>query len=575
MRRGSLPLLNMLLPILSILGLCASCYFKVQTLDREAVLSTATAVGLLLLWGVQDWWRVRKINWIDLALAALVALFALIIRISFDVGTLPGRVSRDEIWMIRWAARKADSWWSILGAVPQFANIPMALTYSLFDRTLENARLTHCVLGAGTVWALYDLGRNLVNRRVALMSATLLAVSFPAIAYSRVGLHFLVTPFFAAILMACAVRAFNGGSFLSWVGAALAMGCGVMGYQSGQLLPFIFLVSVFPICLFVHSTAERWRRVIAALFIVGVGILIAMPSFLDPLRVGKMPGGQRTLFLIINSDRLRSLGEWYQMKGAEPLDIFLRHAVSGFSILWHGGDHLPDFGSPYPFLDPMVGVLVACLPLLFLRRAKIAWLCLSWIIMYITCGIVLCASGVSYHRILAIGLFTSLGAAAVCEYFVPRWLVSVVMVFVCLCSAGVNLQRYFIEYPTQTAPISPEIWVAKQFCSYGPTHAIVDASRPEGHLTSTTFEQLIQFNCGLTEYHIISKGSQLWRLAGSTKDKVLVVARTELLAREGLRPPREYSVTRTWFDERLPSRSLMFVELSRNNETRTLIPPSK
>jgi hypothetical protein len=444
-----------------------------------------------------------------------------------------------------------------------FGVAPVALAFTFFDATLHNARFVHCLFGAGSVFALFYLAKELGNRRVGIVAAALLAVSFQSIAYSRIGHHFIVVSFFATVLMACSMRAFGGGSLLSWVGAALAMGCGVMGYQAGQLFPLVFLVSVIPFIVFADSSAKRWLSIRASAFIVGVGVLLGAPPLLHSLRWGRIPGLGRIRTLRISSDKLASLGESTQRSEAEPLDRLLLHVYDGFSVLWKGRDHLPETGAPYPFLDPVVGILVACLPLLFWRRWKVAWLCVSWIIIYLTVGVVMCAELTSYHRIVTLAVFTSLAAAMVCEYVLPRRLTAIAAGVVCLCSTYVNLNRYFVQEPKRLSPAGAQLWVAKQFCGYAKSHAIVDASRPEGLLPTRGFVEFIRFECKTDDYHLVPEPGKVWQLAGTQRDKVLVVVSSSTLARIGMSPPQGYEVVRSWAGQPFMGPEYTFVELSR------------
>jgi hypothetical protein len=159
-------------------------------------------------------------------------------------------------------------------------------------------RLTAAFIGLLTVAATYWAGCELLrDRRVALLAATILAVSFWHVLFSRLGFRAISQPLLQALTVALLLRGLRREDWRWLAGAGVVLGLAAYTYLAVRLFPVLLLLACLP--LLWHGR-RRW----AQLGVVGViGLLVAAPLLLyfvnNPdafwVRIGQVAPGVETL----------------------------------------------------------------------------------------------------------------------------------------------------------------------------------------------------------------------------------------------------------------------------------------
>ena len=124
--------------------------------------------------------------------------------------------------------RWAQGW--LLGQ-PVFA-LPAATTLTLFGKTPFGLRMAAAAIGILTVPALYLFVREIASRRIAWLSAWLLAASYWHVIFSRAGFRTILVPLFLCLLGWSLARALREQRRRDWVRAGLVLGIGCYTYYA-------------------------------------------------------------------------------------------------------------------------------------------------------------------------------------------------------------------------------------------------------------------------------------------------------------------------------------------------------
>lgn len=116
----------------------------------------------------------------ELVAISLILLTAAILRF-YQLGSLPGGLNGDEVFNAIDALRIGAEHWPVFfegnnGREALFLYLTAA-SLRLLGQTVFALRLPAALLGTGSVWLAWRLGRNLFNRRTGLLAAGLIAVS--------------------------------------------------------------------------------------------------------------------------------------------------------------------------------------------------------------------------------------------------------------------------------------------------------------------------------------------------------------------------------------------------------------
>jgi len=219
--------------------------------------------------------------------------------------------------------------------IPSFTGREVLYLYAaggmarLLGNTLFALRLTSVFLGLLTVAATYWLGREmLADRRIALLAAALLAVSFWHVLFSRLGFRVISQPLLQALAVAALFRALRGGRWpWLWL-AGVLIGLTAYTYLAARLFPLLLAAALLPLLLDRDTRPLRARQL---LFVALVAFLTALPLLayfaVHPdafwVRIGQVaPGAEEGLTL--TESLLRALGMFF-LRG----DPYLRFNLPG------------------------------------------------------------------------------------------------------------------------------------------------------------------------------------------------------------------------------------------------------
>ncbi len=215
----------------------------------------------------------------ELAVVVVIVLAATFFR-TFLFEAAPPGLQHDEIFKANFALDILDGGWPVFfdlnGGEEAFFPYIAAVSISLFGHNFFALRFVSLACGILSVVISYSLIRELFGRRVALLTAAGLAISFWHIFDSRVALRPIT-------LLVMALAAF----YLFWLGlkrgkiawfalAGVFLGASFYTYTSGLLVPVTIVLFTLLYLVPFHRAllARRWRGILLALLI---GLIIFLP----------------------------------------------------------------------------------------------------------------------------------------------------------------------------------------------------------------------------------------------------------------------------------------------------------
>ena len=228
----------------------------------------------------------RRRTWEWIWLVGLL-LFSLLARLSLLDRSPPG-VRFDELVHIKMADRIYAGEWPIYfqeawGHEPLYHYFHAAGMW-LLGKTVLGVRITSILFGVLGVFTTYLAFRPLFGPGVALISATLLAVSLWSLVYSRFGDRHISLPAWIGLCVYCFWRGLQTPEarrrqIVLWFAVGgLCLGATLYTYFASRIVPLILSIFVFYLALF-HRHMLRGRWIGLILFFV-LPVLILMPMIL-------------------------------------------------------------------------------------------------------------------------------------------------------------------------------------------------------------------------------------------------------------------------------------------------------
>lgn len=207
----------------------------------------------------------------------------------------------------------------------------------LLGDSLFTLRLTAALVGIVTVAAVYWLGLELFrDRRVALVAAALLAISFWHLLFSHLGFRAVTQPLLQTLTMGALLRGLRLGQRKWLVTSGVFLGLTAYTYLAARLFPVLLLLACVPL-LFGRNWRRRWLQLLlvggVALVVLAplLGFFIANPDAFW-VRITQVAPGEAALNL--GESFLRSL-EMFFLAG----DPYIRFNLPGrplFGWFWGG-----------------------------------------------------------------------------------------------------------------------------------------------------------------------------------------------------------------------------------------------
>lgn len=299
-RRGDDALFIRLLPFLTgVIGgtICAVAAFLDFGNNRftwHNVLLWALAIGFWML----AFWQprrskqrpprpaaARRPDWLWAALVLAVAALVVFFRV-YRLGDVPAEPFSDHAEKILDVYDLSQGQYKIFferntGREGMQMYLTLAVAY-LFKTGLSflSLKIGTVLCGLLTLPYVYLLGREVGNRRVALLALFLVGVAYWPNVISRAGLRFPLYPLFVAPVLYYLLRGLRNQNRNDFILAGFFLGLGLHGYSPFRIVPLLVVVGV-GLHMLHHHPRRAWMR--AAIWI-GIVAVIALMVFLPLLR---------------------------------------------------------------------------------------------------------------------------------------------------------------------------------------------------------------------------------------------------------------------------------------------------
>lgn len=313
-------------------------------------------------------------------------------------------------------------------SLSRFMTVPFIKIFGLNEFA---TRLPIALVGIFTIPVLYYLVKELFNRKLAIISALILAISPWHIQFSRIAYTGILLPFFFCLALLFFVKSLKHPSYFYLT--AIAFAFSIYTYNPAKIF-----VPIFISYLIILFRKYLWRKKEAF-----ISLLIFLPIFFFLFSFWISPEGMtrvRTSGGIINN----------------PLDIILSY-LSYFSpkFLFFSGDPNPRHSSPNMgqlYLVEIVTIIVGFW-VLIRKQGYQRNILLFWLFMY-PIPAALIGPNHALRSIVGIPVFTIISALGIYQilYLFKAWgKVALISTLLALTfSLAIYFNSYFLEYPKQS-----------------------------------------------------------------------------------------------------------------------------
>jgi len=256
------------------------------------------------------------------------------------------------------------------GREPLFIYL-VALSVSCLGRSPMAIRLVAALLGILTVPAAYLMARELLGKRVALLTALLTAISFWHLNLSRIGFRTVSLPLLTALCLWLFWRGVRTQRIHNWVLGGLCLGLCFYTYTAARFLPIIFLLLI--VYWLWRRQSLNWR----GLFLFAtIALIVALPLLMYAVKHLDTFWSRSAQVSIFNPS----------INHGNFTGMLIQHIVKTFGMFNWRGDFIPRHNMPLrPVFDPVMGFfflvgLATCLrhaP----QRQEYALLLICWLVM--------------------------------------------------------------------------------------------------------------------------------------------------------------------------------------------------
>jgi 4-amino-4-deoxy-L-arabinose transferase-like glycosyltransferase len=264
----------------------------------------------------------------------------------FALGEIPPGLYHDEAFNGLDALDVLAGQWPLYfaanhGREPLFIYL-VAATVGLLGRTPGALRLAAAISGTLTIPATYLMVRAWFNRRVGLLSATILAVTLWHVHLSRIGFRAVTLPLATALTLWLGARAYRSCRWRDWLLAGASYGLCFYTYLPIRSTPIV--LAAFAFYLLLKGQAGRlWPG--AARFATGA-LLVLAPLVIYAtghwgVVIGR-PGNVSVFNPLVN--------------GGDPWGTLGRQLIGTLGMFFVRGDTIPRHNPPgRPVFDPLLG----------------------------------------------------------------------------------------------------------------------------------------------------------------------------------------------------------------------------
>jgi len=338
-----------------------------------------------------------------------------------------------------------------------FINL-IAVAFKIFGTGIWQLRLVGAIIGTLTVYGVYLLTKEILDKRSALFASLFTASSFWAVNFSRIGFRAIMVPFIIVFSLYFLLRKLNDKNKSIWdfIIAGVIFGLGFHTYISFRIAPLILAIIAGYILIYKRNLVKKyWKGILLlciAIFIAALPILIYFQAHAADMALRT---GQVSIF---NEG----------VNKGNFLGTLLKTTSLAFGMFnFYGDPNWRHNFSKLPDLNPIVGILfiagiVISLKSLFTKKDKKTnqpidklpyLLMISWLIIMLIPAI-LTEEGMP-HSLRAIGsmipafMLAGLGAKYLYEKFAEKkeYLVKKITVFICSLIIIFDFSLYFVLWP--------------------------------------------------------------------------------------------------------------------------------
>ncbi len=259
-------------------------------------------------------------------------------------------------------------WFSANNGREPFFIYLVALSIKVFGRTATAVRAPALLLGLLTVPATAFLARQLFDRRVALLSAAVTAVTFWPVQLSRIGFRAVGLPLFTALALGFLWRGLRHGRLRDYCLAGAFCGAAFYTYLPARLTP-LALLALAMLALRPGARLPRPRVRDVAAF-AGAALPVAAPLLAYMVQHPEAFAGRIGQVSVFNPAIAQ--GHLFGLVARQTLRVLGAFFVRGDAIARHNLPGRPIF-EPALALAFLAGIIAA------LRRRGAGWFVLAWV----------------------------------------------------------------------------------------------------------------------------------------------------------------------------------------------------
>jgi hypothetical protein len=210
------------------------------------------------------------------AALCLILMLAVLIRV-YNLDELPAGLWYDEADNISQALRIQQE----PGDLPVFVPstnlpslflLPIAAVIELTGVTITSGRLVSAAFGVAGVAAVFLMVRLILGPTMALVAAFLTAVMRWDINWSRIGMHGITAPLFAALTAYLTLRALGTGRRSDYGYAGAALGLGMWFYAAHRLFPLVVGFMLLHHLVLQRPPLRRFATQLAVMAVVALAV---------------------------------------------------------------------------------------------------------------------------------------------------------------------------------------------------------------------------------------------------------------------------------------------------------------
>jgi len=383
-----------------------------------------------------------KKHWIIISLLAILAIAAFL-RL-YQLPSVPPGLYPDEAINANNALKALETgeykvfYSENNGREGLFINL-VAFSFRIFGYHPWSIRLISSIFGILTVLGLYLMTKEILDKKIALLSSFFLAISFWHINFSRIGFRAILIPFVLVFSFYFLFKGLKNRKIWDFIWAGIFFGLGFYTYIPFRIAPLIILAIL--VLMWILKQKIPWKKIVLYFSII---FLIALPlatyflyhpaEFMGRAGQVSVFNSEQSLVKSLLSSTLKTLG-MFNFRG----DNEWRHNLSGSPMLiW-----------PIGILF-ILGMIIAVIKFIKVNKLIYGFI-ISWFIIMLISSF-LSVEGVP-HALRSIGvipvtyIFSALGfvwlAKKIKPFMRPKYFASLILVI--LMTLGyVQFLKYFV-----------------------------------------------------------------------------------------------------------------------------------